>query len=74
MLQKPDDGTFGSLQTRVVAEMKRLQVNDKVRAVMMDACEQALAAQKVVLSRPERALLLKKATAQLLNELLSDQE
>jgi hypothetical protein len=74
MWQKPDDGTFGSLQTRVVAEMKRQQVNDKVLAVMMDACEKALAAQKVVLSRPERALLFKKATTQLLNELLADQK
>jgi len=75
MWQIPDDGTFFSLETRVVKHMRVQQhVNDRVLDLMTEACENALKADNVVLSQAERAILRKNAMKELLNELLSDQK
>jgi hypothetical protein len=74
MWQKPDDGTFDNLQSRVIKFMQYQDVNDKVLAAMTEAFEHALKANNVILSQPERDILFKKAVTQLLNKLLSDQK
>ena len=72
MWQKPDDGTFDNLQSRVVKYMQLQHVDDGVLAVMTEAYKNALKANNVVLSSPERDILFKKVTTQILNKLLSD--
>jgi len=74
MWQKPDDGTFGNLQSKLVKNMQYEQhVNDKVLAVMAEAHKNALRNYNVLLSEPERAISFKAAMTQLLNELISEQ-
>jgi hypothetical protein len=75
MWQKPDDGTYRTLQSKVVKHMQyQGHASEKVLATLVEAYENALATNNVVLSRPERALLFKTAVTQLLNELIENQK
>ncbi|HXD08731.1 MAG TPA: hypothetical protein VN653_01610 [Anaerolineales bacterium] len=61
-------GSYHNLKERMLHKVQDAKVNDRIFEIVQMAYEEALAAENVVLSRPERKRLL----AQILKSVLED--
>ncbi len=66
------DDRFIGLKQKIVGRMKSAQVQNQIKALVMQAYENALAQENAVLSRPERQRLFVEITQQVLNDMLDE--
>ncbi|HEX2993720.1 MAG TPA: hypothetical protein VHP14_02790 [Anaerolineales bacterium] len=69
MLQSFGD-SFSDLKVRIKRQMQSENVNDYILGLIKSAYERAFDAQKVVLSKQEKEILLKNVTKDVLTDLL----
>ncbi|HMB22747.1 MAG TPA: hypothetical protein VKP08_07965 [Anaerolineales bacterium] len=69
MLQSSGD-SFSDLKVRIKRQMQSENVNDYILGLIKSAYERAFDAQKVVLSKQEKEILLKNVTKDILTDLV----
>ena len=64
----PDSGSYVNLRTRILQKVRSTKIEDQIREMIHTAFDDALAAEHIVLSQPEKKRLL----AQILKSILDD--
>ena len=69
-MMQPFGDSFSEIKSRIKRQMQSEKINDYIAGLIKSAYERAFDAQKIVLSKEEREILLKAVTREILSDLL----
>jgi hypothetical protein len=64
------DDSFSEIKARIKRQMQQEKINDYLAGLLKSAYERAFDAEKIVLSKPEREILWKSVTREILADML----
>ncbi len=70
-MMQPFGDSYSEMKARLKRQMQAEKINEYIAGLIKSAYERAFEAQKIVLAKPEREILLKDVTQDILTDMLA---